>query len=306
MWNEATELEIIMREALWQENIFFAEQVYVRKGNKHFQFDFVVYGECCKIVVECDGPHHQQGERWYKDLLRDLWTVNNDFQDVLRFNRYQLRTNISQCIQAIWETIIDLDNALKADLKRRNKIAKEKNIIRNRKNSLFYKGERPKSPYSGIRVKIPQKSLEQLIEKQKFELLDSRYTFHAHNIYNNRRRELVLGQLKEAQLKLPKPEEPIEVEFGIKIPKREIRYYKLLKNLSIHDKKIIWMAMKSVSKDGFYIFHGHKKTIEHLCTFQLLEVNPFYFSKKNEISVRVLPYAPYLLRAYTSKNRAPS
>jgi very-short-patch-repair endonuclease len=126
MWNEATELEIIMREALIENGLFFDEQVYVRKGKKHFIFDFVLYGSYSKIVVECDGPHHGTGDRWYKDLLRDLWTVNNDFQEVLRFNYYQIRRNIQGCIQVINNTINELDQALSHDNNREQKIDKEK------------------------------------------------------------------------------------------------------------------------------------------------------------------------------------
>ncbi len=44
MQNVATELEIIMREALLSNSLFFAEQVYVKGENKHYTLDFVVYG----------------------------------------------------------------------------------------------------------------------------------------------------------------------------------------------------------------------------------------------------------------------
>lgn len=56
--DHSSELEIIMRNALSENNLFFVEQVYVRTKTSFYIFDFVVYGEFCKLVVECDGPHH--------------------------------------------------------------------------------------------------------------------------------------------------------------------------------------------------------------------------------------------------------
>jgi very-short-patch-repair endonuclease len=297
MWNQATELEIIMREELLNNEFFFDEQVYVRKDQKHFEFDFVVYGEYCKIVVECDGPHHYQASRWYKDLLRDLWTVNSDFQDVLRFNYYQIRNSIDECIQSIRTSITELDQALSHEQSRKERINVEKEAIRNRKNSHFYIGEKPKNEFSGIKVDIPQKSPEELFTHEKFIMRG----YHVHtNIFDyvNKERPRLS---EEALSSMYRTEEPIEVEEGIKIPRREIKYYKLMKNLSIQDKKLLWMFMQNASRDSYYIYRGKRESIENLCNLDLLLINDFYRGSSREISVKVLPSSPYLLKAYLRK-----
>lgn len=67
-----------MGDALLRNNLLFNEQVYTTTEDSHFIFDFVVYGEACKIVVECDGPFHNS----IKDSLRDLWTIQNGIQSL--------------------------------------------------------------------------------------------------------------------------------------------------------------------------------------------------------------------------------
>lgn len=150
MRNEATELEIIMREALISNNLFFDEQVYTKRDHGGiYIFDFVVYGDYAKIVVECDGPHHYKADRYYLDSVRDLWSVRNGFQDVLRFSKSELRRNIAGCISMIKKSLSELDKTLSHDKSRFKRIQDEKSRIKSRKNSHFYDGEKPYSKYAG-------------------------------------------------------------------------------------------------------------------------------------------------------------
>jgi len=50
-----TALERVLGDALLRNDIVFHEQVYTKTEISHYIFDYVVYGEACKIVVECDG-----------------------------------------------------------------------------------------------------------------------------------------------------------------------------------------------------------------------------------------------------------
>ncbi|MBN8194227.1 DUF559 domain-containing protein [Bacillus sp. NTK074B] len=300
MTYQATELEIIMGEALFEKGFFFDEQVYVKKGNKHYEFDFVVYGDFCKVVVECDGPHHFQNHRWYKDLMRDLWTVTNDFQDVLRFNRYQIRHNIDGCLKEIQRSIEQLNTALKHDTQRKILLDSEKQKILMRKSSRFYKGKRPFSKYTGKKVNIPTKIPEDILYKERVEFLQNSNKFHLNvNFSSNSRNSKI--RLKETTNHLEKGNDLIELDEGLKIPLDEEVYYRKVKALSIPDKKLLWFIIKNTTKDGFCVFVGKKDQIRSLINNQLLEVNYLYKSNKEEISLVVLPFAPHMLKFYRSR-----
>ncbi|MHC0037923.1 endonuclease domain-containing protein [Pseudoneobacillus sp. C159] len=292
MDNQATELEVIMREALLESGFFFDEQVYVRKEQKHFQFDFVVYGDYCRVVVECDGPHHYQQEQWYRDSLRDVWTITNGYQAVLRFNRNQLRNGINTCIQEISQTITKLDQALSHDQKRKELIEQEKRKIRNRKNSVFFIGEREKNPFTNNRVEIPKKSPEAIRQKEKFRMLDENPTLYwleerirVNLIKMNLRSKLQPEQHRETKKKLVISEEKLE---------------RMIKNITTHEMEILLRMLEGASKDGYYIYHGSIESIHNLFSIGVIENNPIYRSIRREISVRVLPNAP-LLRDYVKK-----
>lgn len=60
---DSSSLEVLMREALIREGLIFEEQVFIKNQASHYVFDFVVYGESSRIVVECDGPDHNRIEQ---------------------------------------------------------------------------------------------------------------------------------------------------------------------------------------------------------------------------------------------------
>ena len=107
-------IENKMRAALIKRNIKFKEQVSVGiKGRdipKYF-IDFVVYGEFCKIAVECDGKaYHSTVEQRGSDASRDLWTITNRFDDVLRFSGSEIHQDIAACVHKISEEILKYDS----------------------------------------------------------------------------------------------------------------------------------------------------------------------------------------------------
>lgn len=283
MENQSTELEVIMREALLENGFFFDEQVYVRKEQKHYQFDFVVYGEYCRVVVECDGPHHYQLEQWYKDSLRDVWTITNGFQAVLRFNRNRLRTEINSCIREISQTIKELDQALSHDQKLKELINLEKDKIRNRKNSPFYIGEGEKNPFANKRVEISKKSSDEVQQKERFRMLDenpSHYWF-----LDRLRTESIKREIKRCSQPI-KPNEMIK-----KLEISEENLERMTKTVTTNEMGILSRMIEGSSKDGYYVFEGSIDSIQNLFSIGVIEINPFYRSRKQEISVRVLPSA---------------
>ncbi|WP_026572834.1 endonuclease domain-containing protein [Bacillus sp. UNC438CL73TsuS30] len=306
MGNRATELEIIMREALLENGFFFDEQVYIRKEQKHFEFDFVVYGVYCRVLVECDGPHHYQQEQWYKDSLRDLWTVTHGYQDVLRFNRYQLRTDINTCMREISQTITMLDKALSLDQKRKELVDQEKDKIINRKNSPFYIGEREKNLFTNKRVEIPKISSAEIRQKEKFQMMERNpffYWFQERLRAESRIRELNPLPVKKNEVEPYKTEQHLERK-KLEIPEEQMMYERLMKTLTTDEMNLLLTMIKGTNKDGFYVFQGSIESIQKLCSKGLLEINPFYRSIKREISVRVLPNAPLLLKQYIDENKS--
>jgi very-short-patch-repair endonuclease len=293
MENQATELEVIMRESLLENGFFFDEQVYVRKEQKHFQFDFVVYGEYCRVVVECDGPHHFQQEQRYKDSLRDVWTITHGFQDVLRFNRYQLRTEINNCIRKIAQTITKLDQALSHEQTRKEFINQEKEKIKNRTNSPFYIGEREKNPFTIERVKVSKKSSDEIQQKDKFRMLDespSHFWFleslRVESIKREFRRNSQPEQHREREKKLEISEEKLET---------------MMETLTNYELDMLSIIIGGTSKDGYCVFHGSIESIHNLFSIGVIEINPFYRSTMREIGIRVLPNAHLLSNYFRGK-----
>ncbi|MEK4170803.1 DUF559 domain-containing protein [Lysinibacillus sp. FSL L8-0312] len=105
--NENSPLEELMESALHEANIKFKAQYTVYDGNKDnwnakYILDFLVYGQFCKIAVECDGnTYHGSSEARERDLRRDLWVKQLAFDDTLRFNTEQIKYNLDGCIKQI-------------------------------------------------------------------------------------------------------------------------------------------------------------------------------------------------------------
>ena len=134
---KGTLIESIMREALLSNGFLFEEQQYVRTKSGYYIFDFVVYGDYVKLVVECDGPHHFSNEQSHHDAIRDLWCIQNGYQDICRFSSREIITNVSSCIAYIHETIKRYDLAIINDQEQFKRIQAERNRIKERKGSSY-------------------------------------------------------------------------------------------------------------------------------------------------------------------------
>lgn len=82
-----------------------------------------------------------------------------------------------------------------------------------------------------------------------------------------------------------------------------MKYERRMKTLTINEMNLLLTMIKRTGKDGFYDFQGSTKSIQNLCSKGLLEINPFYQSIKGEISLRVLPNAPFLLKNYLEESK---
>ena len=77
-----------------------------------------------------------------------------------------------------------------------------------------------------------------------------------------------------------------------RIPVGERPTLEVMKGLPISYKIMLLTAIGRANKDGIYIFHGQRDTLQPLITSGLLVLNPVYHGKG--ISLLVLPNAPYL------------
>lgn len=99
-------------------------------------------------------------------------------------------------------------------------------------------------------------------------------------------------------------EEPIEVEPGMFIPKREVRYYNELKSLSREEKLFLWEMMRGASKkEHIYIYNGEKSILKKFIKLKLISINKLYKPRNDELSLFILPYAPTLLKELRKKNK---
>ncbi len=109
--NENSPLEEKMQEALDKEGIKYKAQFTLLnakedKWNYKYVLDFLVYGEFCKIAVECDGnTYHSSKNAKERDLKRDLWVKNQGIDDNLRFNTEEMKYNIQGVIKQIKDTL---------------------------------------------------------------------------------------------------------------------------------------------------------------------------------------------------------
>lgn len=114
--NENSPLEEKMEEALKKAGLRYKSQYsiedkYKDKWNSKYILDFVVYGDFCKIVVECDGTtYHSSQKAQEHDLKRDLWVkAYKEFDDTLRFNTKQIMNNIESVIEDIKKNLSTYD-----------------------------------------------------------------------------------------------------------------------------------------------------------------------------------------------------
>lgn len=120
--NENSPLEENMRNALIKSGIKFREQesIYELKVSNpmpKFIIDFVVYGEYCKIAVECDGrTYHSKYKHKKHDTLKDLWLIQHGFSDVLRYGTKEIKKDMTRCIDEIKKVLEANDKAKKDKL----------------------------------------------------------------------------------------------------------------------------------------------------------------------------------------------
>ena len=75
------------------------------KFRRQHQFgDYVADFYCheAHLVIECDGPVHQGGERWHHDQNRDAYMIGQDLR-VLRFSNEQILNETENVLDEIAE-----------------------------------------------------------------------------------------------------------------------------------------------------------------------------------------------------------
>ncbi|QGV10593.1 DUF559 domain-containing protein (plasmid) [Bacillus cereus] len=89
------------------------------KWNAKYTLDFLIYGEYCRIAVECDGnTYHSSKEAKQHDTYRDMWINYQGFDDTLRFNTEKIKYNIAGVIKEIKAAIIVYDKKREARQKK--------------------------------------------------------------------------------------------------------------------------------------------------------------------------------------------
>lgn len=287
-----TQLEYIMRMALIMNGIRFADQVYVQRTIGYYKMDFVIYGSYCTLVVECDGVHHIKLVRKTKDSIRDLWSIQNGFDDVLRFNEEQIRNEINNSINQIKKSIIIYDNIHKANGRRPHPPAFEKHnhdLSRRKYNRSLKVDDRyldanheNLKPYINKHTSLRKEIEEPVIQND---------SYLSTKLYKE---ELFKKEILNQDISNVK-KDSLSIDIN-KLPKAEKEIFQYILSLSKSNKKILWGIIKQTSKDGVCTFNGEYNNIKTLVDSKILQINNYYMSKNRVISVFVLPSAPYLLR----------
>lgn len=122
--NVNSPLEVKIENALKEYGIKFESQyaVYQKMGSRNswipkYIIDFVIYGEHCKIAVECDGlRYHLTDQAKVYDTERDLWLLKNGFDEVIRLPGDKIKENLSECMNMIrskisaWDQFYEMRN----------------------------------------------------------------------------------------------------------------------------------------------------------------------------------------------------
>lgn len=109
--NEDSPLEEKMELSLKKAGLKFKSQFTLMdkskdQWNAKYILDFLVYGEYCKIAVECDGiTYHSSREARQHDLQRDIWVKRHGIQDTLRFDTNQILKDIDGVMTEIHNTL---------------------------------------------------------------------------------------------------------------------------------------------------------------------------------------------------------
>lgn len=109
--NENSPLEEKMELSLKRAGLKFKSQFSLMdkskdQWNPKYILDFLVYGEYCKIAIECDGiTYHSSKDARQHDTQRDIWVKQHGIQDTLRFDTNQILNDMDSVMTEIHNTI---------------------------------------------------------------------------------------------------------------------------------------------------------------------------------------------------------
>jgi very-short-patch-repair endonuclease len=96
--NPETSLERLIRQALDQAGYTYTDQGRIGR----YRPDFIVtLPDGTRVVIECDGPHHQQSTQQRKDRRKDAAYKAAGYR-VFRFTQQEIKHSPVACIQRIW------------------------------------------------------------------------------------------------------------------------------------------------------------------------------------------------------------
>jgi len=87
--------------SLWQ--LLRNRQLLGFKFRRQHQFgDYIVDFYCHEacLVIECDGPVHEQNEQWHHDQSRDAYMISSGLR-VLRFTNQEILNNPDRVLEQI-------------------------------------------------------------------------------------------------------------------------------------------------------------------------------------------------------------
>lgn len=209
--NENSPLEEKMEEALRNAGIRYKAQYSIEDANKDkwnskYILDFVVYGEQCKIAIECDGDtYHSSRKAVERDLKRDLWIkAYKDFDDTLRFNTKQIMNQIDVVIEEI-NKIIKVYDKLHLVKKQNEKFDPKKipksiskdnvlilsNILSNAFSLSYSKIQKDETNKEKRKKKIKHE-ITRLLNKRGFKRIDEYFAYFSLEKLANARHEFDL------------------------------------------------------------------------------------------------------------------
>lgn len=206
--NENSPLEEKMEEELKKAGIRYKAQYSIEdvnkdKWNSKYILDFVVYGEICKIAVECDGnTYHSSRNAKERDLKRDLWIkAYKEFDDTLRFNTEQIMDQIELVIKEIKKYILIYDKLhlnkrqnAEFDPKRIPKSISKDNVVflsrlLNNAFSLMYREIQKNEKNKEKRKNMIKKEIVKIIYKKGFKRIDEYFAYFSLEKLANVRHE---------------------------------------------------------------------------------------------------------------------
>ena len=81
-----------------------------------------------------------------------------------------------------------------------------------------------------------------------------------------------------------------------RIPKKEHKVWHKMRRLEQGDKRLLWQFIQESNKENVIIYEGKHSQLTNLLNERLIVKNPIYQPRKKELSLFILPEAPYLIR----------